>query len=110
MKHLNDTNFSDRIANANAAKLARLAQFKPKPMVPSATPLDRAAEKAAEREAIRAARAAEREEARRIEADRRANDVAAKRAAIKERKALQAAEQKAARAARLASRSARYGA
>jgi hypothetical protein len=109
MKHLKNTSFSDRIASANQAKLDRLAQFKPKPMVKAEAPIDRVADREVEREAIRAARAAAKEAARLVEAERQEAELLAKRSAIKERKALTSAEQKAKRDARYAARQSRKG-
>jgi hypothetical protein len=96
---------TDRQAAAAAAKKAMLEKFKPKPTVTASAPVDRQARKAAELEAIRAQRAAEKEAARqaaaaRAEADRQARlaaDLAAmeaKRNERKERKALTKAEQR----------------
>lgn len=107
MQLLKNTNFNDRIAAANEAKKARLAAFKPKPMVQAEGPIDRAAEKAAELERIRTERAEAKEAARQAEEARLADEHAAKRSAIKARKALTAAEQKARRDARYAARKAR---
>jgi hypothetical protein len=103
MKQLN-TNFSDRIANAEAAKKARLAAFKPKPTVQAEEVIDRAAEREAELERVRAERAAAKEAQRAAQAERKAAEAAAKRSAIKERKAAAAAEQRARREAKLAER------
>ncbi|HTI66721.1 MAG TPA: DUF6481 family protein [Caulobacteraceae bacterium] len=109
MNQLKNTTFSDRITAANDAKKARLASFKPKPMVQAPTPLDREAERAAEREAVRQARAAAKEAARLEALARQEAELANKRSAIKERKALTAAEQKEKRDARYAARQARKG-
>lgn len=109
MQPLKNNGFADRIAAAEDAKRARLAAFKPKPMIKAVEPIDREAERAAEREAVRAARAAAKEAERLAQEERQAADQAAKRSAIKERKALTAAEQKARRDARYAARQARKG-
>ena len=54
--------FTDRLTTAAEAKKAMLAKFKPKPtVVDTRTPEQRAAEREAERESIRQARAAEKE-------------------------------------------------
>jgi hypothetical protein len=96
---------TDRQAAAAAAKKAMLEKFKPKPTVTASAPVDREARKAAERDVIRAQRAAEKEAARlaalqRAETDRQARlaaDLAAmeaKRQERKDRKALTKAEQR----------------
>lgn len=64
MKQPLNTNFNDRITNAQEAKKAMLAKFKPKPMVTAAEPVDREALRQAELESVRAERAAKKEEAR----------------------------------------------
>lgn len=107
MNQLKNTSFSDRITLANEAKKARLAAFKPKPMVKAEGVVDRAAEKAAELERVRAERAAAKEAARLEVLAQQEAELANKRSAIKARKALTAAEQKEKRDARYAARKAR---
>jgi hypothetical protein len=70
MKNTLKTGFADRLSNAQAAKQAMLAKFKPKPMVIASERVDRAAEREAELERVRAARAAEKEAARQAAAER----------------------------------------
>ncbi|TCM20444.1 hypothetical protein EDF56_102105 [Novosphingobium sp. PhB165] len=89
--------FQDRVAAASAARAKALAQLKAKPAVDPAVLAERA-EKAREREELRAKRAAERAEAKRIAE-------AAKAAAIVVPPT--EAELKAARDARYAARKAR---
>jgi hypothetical protein len=72
MKNTLNTGFADRISNAQAAKQAMLAKFKPKPTVTAEAPLDRAAEREAELARVRAERAAQKEAARRAAAERAA--------------------------------------
>ncbi len=60
MKNL-QTGFNDRLTAAAEAKKARLAKFKPKPMVTDPDFDNRHAEREAELAAVRAARAAERQ-------------------------------------------------
>lgn len=108
------TNFSDRQADAAEAKKALLAKFKPKPTVTAEAPVDRAAQKAAELERVRAERAAEKERAkvvreeaaaaaRAAQAEVDAAALAAKRENRKERKAMERATSQAKRAERFAS-------
>ena len=107
------TNFSDRQADAADAKKALLAKFKPKPTVTAEAPVDRAAEKAAELERVRAERAVEKEQsrqareaaaaaARAAEAAAEALALAAKRENRKERKAMERATSQAKRAEKFA--------
>lgn len=63
MSYLKQTGFADRISAANEAKKAMLARFQPKPTVIDPNLIDREARRAAEREAIRLARQAEKEAA-----------------------------------------------
>jgi hypothetical protein len=113
MNHAKKVDFNERQKTATEAKQALLAKFKPKPMVTAPDPIDRAARLAAEREAIRTARAAEREasqaaraaaaEAQRLAEQRAQEDVLmAKRAERKDRKQLMKMDAQQRRAARLA--------
>lgn len=92
MKNSKLPDFSDRRNASAEAKAAMLARFKPKPTV-TASPedLDRAAKKAAELEAVRAQRAAEKEAAKAAkaqqEAARRAEQEAAEAAAAEAKRA-----------------------
>jgi Family of unknown function (DUF6481) len=96
---------TDRQAAAAAAKKAMLEKFKPKPTVAAENLVDREARKAAELEAIRQQRATEKEEQRRLAAeraeaarkDRLAAELAeleAKRQERKDRKAISKADQR----------------
>ncbi len=107
------TNFSDRQADAAEAKKALLAKFKPKPTVQAEDPVDRDARRQAELEAVRTARAAEREQqrvareaaaaaARKAAEEAEAATLAAKRDSRKERKAMEKATSQAKRAERFA--------
>ncbi len=107
--------FSDRLEAQAEAKKALLAKFKPKPAAPDPD-FDRREElAAAEREAARLAREAEKEQRRqeqlaKAEAERLKRlaeeeaQLEARRAERKQRKALTKAEQQAAREAKKASR------
>ena len=113
MKQPLNTKFDERIANANEAKKAMLAKFKPKPTVTAPEPVDREARRQAELEAVRAERTAKREEAR---ASKEAAEASARQAAVdaelaammdkrnqrKERKAMEKASAQQKRAARFA--------
>jgi hypothetical protein len=119
MNELKGTGFNDRLTNQADAKKALLAKFKPKPTVTAAeTPADRDARRAAEKEAVRLQRLAEKTEreaakAASAEAVRQrqleAEEVAAAevRSQRKERKALTKQEQKERRDAKYAARKAR---
>ena len=107
MKEVKQTKLDDRLTAAAEAKRAMLAKFKPKPTVADPAFEDRKALKAAELEAVRAARAAAKEAARQAVLDAQQAELDAKRSDRKERKALSKAEQKAARDARYAARKAR---
>lgn len=96
---------SDRQAAANAAKKAMLEKFKPKPTVAATDLVDRETRKAAEREAIRQQRAIEKEEQRKLSAERaeaarkaqlaaELAELEAKRQERKDRKALSKADQR----------------
>lgn len=109
---------TDRLAAAAEAKAALLAKLKPKPTVTDPLFAERAAMKAAELQAVRDAREADRAQARQDALDRVAAaeaDVAAaeaaaladKRGARKERKQLSKEEAKAKRDAKYAARKAR---
>lgn len=113
MSELKNTGFADRISAAAEAKRAMIARFQPKPMVTAAEPVDRAAQRLAEREAVRQQRIAEREAAKAAkaaaeeaarQAAREAEEMALgmKRSQLKERKALAKSDAQARRAARLA--------
>jgi hypothetical protein len=113
MNHAKKIDFNERLSAAAEAKKALLEKFKPKPMITAVEPIDRAARLEAEREAVRAARAAEKEAAlaaRAIaeEEARRAAFLAeqaaleAKRAERKDRKSLQKMNAQQRRAERLA--------
>jgi len=110
--------FADRLKASTAAKQALVAKFKPKPMQTDPNFADRAAERAAEVERVRLARAeakAAKEQARVDAAEAAAlakaqaeeADLEANRGARRERKALSAAEAKAKRDAKYAARKAR---
>ena len=107
------TGFDERIKAQNEAKQAMLARFKPKPKMVVLTPEELAAQRLAEKEAIRAKHAAEKEAraraaaekaeaARQAELERIRAAADARKGAIKERKALTKAEQKAKKDARMA--------
>jgi hypothetical protein len=94
MSHLKNTGFADRISSQQEAKKAMLAKFKAKPTVQDPDFDKRDEQRAAELEAVRAARA-EAKEVARLEALARQEEIAAvKRAERKERKTLEAAEQR----------------
>jgi hypothetical protein len=95
--------FNDRRNASNAAKQAMLAKFKPKPAVTDPLIDLRRAEKEAELERLRAARAAEREAKRAI-----AGEAAARKA--EEDAITEEARALALRAAQKAARDARYAA
>ena len=118
MKELKNTSFAERMATSQAAKKALLEKFKPKAAVTDPDFARRAELKAAELEAIRAKRAAEKEAARQAKADaaeakrlvgeqEEAAVLDAKRGERKERKQLSKAEAKAKRDAKYAARQAR---
>lgn len=113
MKEDQKTGYSERLKAAAAAKAALLAQLRPKPTRAAEAPVDRAALRAAELEAVREARAdakAVRKEAAREAAEvaaqtRAASEAAAleaKRGERKQRKAVSAADAKARRDAKFA--------
>jgi hypothetical protein len=94
MSHLKNTGFADRISSQQEAKKAMLAKFKAKPTVQDPDFDKRDEQRAAELEAVRAARA-EAKEVARLETLARQEEIAAvKRAERKERKTLEAAEQR----------------
>ncbi len=107
MKDMLITGHADRLRAAADAKKAMLAKFKPKPMVTDPDFEQRGEKRAAELEAVRAARAEVKEAARLAAAEAEAAAMDAKRSERKERKALTKAEQKAKRDARYAARKAR---
>jgi hypothetical protein len=92
MSHLKNTGFADRISAQQEAKKAMLAKFKAKPTVQDPDFDKREEQRAAELEAVRAARAEAKEKARLEALARQEELMAAKRAERKERKALEAAE------------------
>lgn len=92
MSHLKNTGFADRISAQQEAKKAMLAKFKAKPTVQDPDFDKREELRAAELEAVRAARAEAKEKARLEALAREEELLAAKRAERKERKALEAAE------------------
>lgn len=94
MSHLKNTGFSDRISAAAEAKKAMLAKMKPKPTVTDPDFDKREELRAAELEAVRAARAAAREVVRQEQLAKQEAILAAKRAERKERKTDAAAEQR----------------
>lgn len=107
------TSFDERIKSQAEAKKALLAKFKPKPTLVTKSPAELAAEREAEKEAIRAKHATEKVErlrlaAEKAEAARQAEIEAirqaaeARKGAIKERKAMTKVEQKARKDARMA--------
>ncbi|MDR3508147.1 MAG: DUF6481 family protein [Caulobacteraceae bacterium] len=107
--------FADRLATAAEAKKARLAKFTPKPTVTDPNFQNRQQRRAAEIEAVRAAREAEREAARlaQLEAQQAAHQASleaelseldAKRQERKDRKAQVKAEARANREAKAADR------
>ncbi len=98
-----NTNFSDRLSTAAAAKQAMLAKFKPKPAVTDPLLELRKAEQAAELERLRAERAIVREEKRQRAAE--AAEIKAEEDAI-----TADARELALRAAQKAARDARYAA
>jgi cell division septum initiation protein DivIVA len=113
MNYAKKVDFNERQKSAIDARKALLEKFKPKPTVTAVEPIDRAARLAAEREAVRIARAAEREEsliqraaaaeAQRLAEQRIQEDaLMAKRAERKDRKALEKMDSQQRRAARLA--------
>lgn len=110
--------YAERLKTAAEARKALLAKFQPKPAVPAAEPVDRAARKAAELAQVRRARVEAKtvrqeaaaqalQDAREAEQAIAAADLDARRGARKERKALSKAEAKAKRDARYAARKAR---
>ncbi|UAL10283.1 DUF6481 family protein [Caulobacter segnis] len=92
MSHLKNTGFADRISAQQEAKKAMLAKFKAKPTVQDPDFDKREEQRAAELEAVRAARAEAKEKARLEALAREEELMAAKRAERKERKAIEAAE------------------
>jgi hypothetical protein len=92
MSHLKNTGFADRISAQQEAKKAMLAKFKAKPTIQDPDFDKREEQRAAELEAVRAARAEAKEKARLEALARQEELMAAKRAERKERKALEAAE------------------
>ena len=107
MKDPLKTGFSDRLSAQAEAKKALLAKLKPKPMVQAPVFESREAIRARELEAVRAVRAAAKEESRQAAEAVRQAELDAKRDERKERKALTKAEQKARRDAKYAARKAR---
>jgi len=110
--------FADRLKTAAAAKQALIAKLRPKPAQTDPQHAERADIRAAELNAVRqeraATKAAKREAAAEAESERRLAEAAAEEAALqlkrgerKERKALSAAEAKAKRDAKYAARKAR---
>jgi hypothetical protein len=94
MSHLKNTGFSDRISAAAEAKKAMLAKMKPKPTVTDPDFDKRDELRAAELEAVRAARAEAREVVRLEQLAKAEVIAAAKRAERKERKTDAVAEQR----------------
>jgi erythromycin esterase-like protein len=92
MSHLKNTGFADRISAQQEAKKAMLAKFKAKPTVQDPDFDKREEQRAAELEAVRAARAEAKEKARLEALARQEELMAVKRAERKERKAIEAAE------------------
>jgi hypothetical protein len=118
MKHTERTSFSERLTSAAAAKSELLAKLRPRPTVANSAPIDRAAERRAELDLVRAARIAakaakaqalaDEEQARQaLAASLEATNLAEKRGERKERKALTKEQAKAKRDARYAARKAR---
>lgn len=118
MTELQKTGFAERLKAAATAKQAMLAKFKPKPAAADPQYEDRAARRAAELAQVREERAAAKAAAKQavIEAEeaarqdvlaREAAELDAKRGERKERKALTKVEAKAKRDARYAARQAR---
>ena len=111
-QQLANPGFNDRLSAAAEAKKAMLARFKPRPTVVADNLVDREARRQQELEAVRAARAEERE---RQKAERAASEEAiraaelekqrltleAKKAGRKERKQLEKMDAQSRRAARL---------
>ena len=92
MSHLKNTGFADRISSQQEAKKAMLAKFKAKPTVQDPDFDKREEQRAAELEAVRAARAEAKEVARLEALARQEAIMAVKRAERKERKTIEAAE------------------
>jgi erythromycin esterase-like protein len=92
MSHLKNTGFADRISAQQEAKKAMLAKFKAKPTVQDPDFDKREEQRAAELEAVRAARAEAKEQARLEAVARQEAIMAVKRAERKERKQVEAAE------------------
>jgi hypothetical protein len=118
MKHTPNAGFADRLKASGEAKKALLEKFKPKPAVTDPLFAERAAMREAELEQVRQDRAAAKaakkqaiadaeQAAREAEALLSSNALDAKRGARKERKALTKVEAKAKRDARYAARRAR---
>jgi hypothetical protein len=103
VKEQDRTSFSERLKAAAEAKRVLLAKFQPKPMVVSAQPIDRIAEKQARLTTVRqariAARAAKAEADQAGIADLEAAALAAKRQDRKARKAMNKTKGKAKREA-----------
>jgi hypothetical protein len=113
MNYSKQTSFTERLSAQAEAKRALIAKMKPKPMVTAAEPIDREAEREAERAMVREMRQAEKEKSReerelREEAARLAAVAAeqaaleAKRAERKERKSNEKLDAQSRRAERLA--------
>ena len=112
MKQLANPGFNDRLTAAADAKKAMLARFKPKPTVVAENLVDRTARREQELEAVRQARAEDKERQRTeralaeeaARAARMADEQAmleAKRSQRKERKQLEKIDSQSRRAARL---------
>jgi hypothetical protein len=104
MKDPLKTGFTDRLAAQAEAKRAMLSKFKPKPMVQAEVLKSREELRQRELEAVRAARAAAKEEARLAAEAQRLAELDAKRGERKQRKATTKADQRAAREAKAAAR------
>jgi hypothetical protein len=113
MNYAKKVDFDERQKLAAEAKKALLEKFKPKPMITAVEPVDRAARLAAEREAIRAARAEEKaaaaaaraiaaEQARLADLRAQEDALMMKRAERKDRKTMMKMDSQQRRAARLA--------
>src|ERR1700757_1897269 len=106
MKDPLKTGFGGRLTAQAEAKKAMLAKFKPKPTIQAETETFESREQIRQREleAVRAARAAAKEEARLAAEAKRLSELEMKRGERKQRKATTKAEQRAAREARAAAR------
>ena len=113
MQQPKNSTFGDRATASAEAKKAMLAKFQAKPTVTAPEQVDRNARRAAELEAVRQQRAAEREaarvareaaeaEAKRVAVEQELAALDARRGARKERKTMERSEAQARRAARLA--------